>query len=46
GDEDHVSALLGSEGSLFTWRIALKPGRPLVLGQWLNVPVFGLPGNP
>jgi molybdopterin molybdotransferase len=46
GDEDHVSALLGSEGSLFTWRIALKPGRPLVLGQWQNVPVFGLPGNP
>lgn len=46
GDEDHVSALLGGEGSLFTWRIALKPGRPLVLGQWQNVPVFGLPGNP
>jgi molybdopterin molybdotransferase len=46
GDEDHVSALLSNEGSLYTWRIAIKPGRPLVLGQWQQVPVFGLPGNP
>ena len=28
------------------WRIALKPGRPLALGMWDGVPVFGLPGNP
>jgi len=24
----------------------MKPGRPLALAQWRNVPVFGLPGNP
>ncbi|MDJ0995278.1 MAG: bifunctional molybdopterin-guanine dinucleotide biosynthesis adaptor protein MobB/molybdopterin molybdotransferase MoeA [Dinoroseobacter sp.] len=46
GDEDHMSAILQDEGSLAAWRIALKPGRPLALGQWQNVPVFGLPGNP
>lgn len=46
GDEDHMSAILRDEGSLAAWRIALKPGRPLALGQWNNVPVFGLPGNP
>lgn len=46
GDEDHVSALLQSEGSLETWRIAIKPGRPLALGLWQGVPIFGLPGNP
>jgi molybdopterin molybdotransferase len=46
GDEDHVSALLAETGSLANWRIALKPGRPLALGVWLGVPVFGLPGNP
>ena len=46
GDEDHVSALLKETGSLADWRIALKPGRPLVLGVWNGVPVFGLPGNP
>ncbi|HBQ36502.1 MAG TPA: bifunctional molybdopterin-guanine dinucleotide biosynthesis protein MobB/molybdopterin molybdotransferase MoeA [Rhodobacteraceae bacterium] len=46
GDEDHVSALLRQEGALDAWRIALKPGRPLALGIWQNVPIFGLPGNP
>ncbi|MCT8158932.1 bifunctional molybdopterin-guanine dinucleotide biosynthesis adaptor protein MobB/molybdopterin molybdotransferase MoeA [Pseudoruegeria sp. SHC-113] len=46
GDEDHVSALLREEGALQSWRIALKPGRPLALALWDGVPVFGLPGNP
>lgn len=46
GDEDHVSALLKDAGALNHWRIALKPGRPLALGLWNGVPVFGLPGNP
>jgi molybdopterin molybdotransferase len=46
GDEDHVSRLLNVEGRISTWRIAVKPGRPLALGFWHGVPVFGLPGNP
>ncbi|MEP5152093.1 gephyrin-like molybdotransferase Glp [Planktotalea sp.] len=46
GDEDHMSALLAETGSLAMWRIALKPGRPLALGLWDGVPIFGLPGNP
>jgi len=46
GDEDHVSALLNDAGSMALWRIAIKPGRPLALGMWRGVPVFGLPGNP
>ncbi|MCX7566932.1 molybdopterin-binding protein [Sulfitobacter sp. F26169L] len=46
GDEDHVSALLEDAGALSVWRIAIKPGRPLALGMWSGVPVFGLPGNP
>lgn len=46
GDEDHVSAALKNHGALDTWRIAVKPGRPLALGLWDGVPVFGLPGNP
>ena len=46
GDEDHVSKLLGDTGTRSDWRIALKPGRPLALGIWNGVPVFGLPGNP
>jgi molybdopterin molybdotransferase len=46
GDEDHVSRILRERGSLTTWRIAVKPGRPLALGFWRDTPVFGLPGNP
>lgn len=46
GDEDHVSRLLRDAGTLSSWRIALKPGRPLALAMWDGVPVFGLPGNP
>jgi len=46
GDEDHVSALLRRKGTLSSWRIAMKPGRPLALAMWQGTPVFGLPGNP
>lgn len=46
GDEDHVARLLRAHGSLSSWRIALKPGRPLALALWAGVPVLGLPGNP
>ncbi len=46
GDEDHISAILRDEGKVEAWRIALKPGRPLMLGLWRGVPVFGMPGNP
>ena len=46
GDEDHIADLLRAEGNLDVWRIAVKPGRPLAIGQWKSKPVFGLPGNP
>ena len=46
GDEDHVSRVLRERGDLRTWRVAVKPGRPLALARWNGVPVFGLPGNP
>ncbi|MGC9370437.1 MAG: gephyrin-like molybdotransferase Glp [Paracoccaceae bacterium] len=46
GDEDHVSALLQRKGTLSSWRIAVKPGRPLALALWDGTPIFGLPGNP
>ncbi|PQO22311.1 molybdopterin molybdenumtransferase MoeA [Rhodobacteraceae bacterium WD3A24] len=46
GDEDHVSKLLQTRAQLTSWRIALKPGRPLALAVWNGAAVFGLPGNP
>jgi len=41
-----MSAVLNETGNMALWRIAVKPGRPLALGLWGGVPVFGLPGNP
>jgi molybdopterin molybdotransferase len=46
GDEDHVRAAVAGQGSLFFWRLAIKPGRPVALGQIGGIPVVGLPGNP
>lgn len=46
GDEDHVARELKTMGAMTLWRIAMKPGRPLAMGQIGGVPVFGLPGNP
>ncbi|MCY4259224.1 MAG: molybdopterin-binding protein, partial [Rhodobacteraceae bacterium] len=45
-EQDHVSALLKAEGSHHLWRIAMKPGRPLVMAHWQGMPILGLPGNP
>lgn len=50
GEEDHVKAAVESLGSLHFWRLAIKPGRPVALGQIDSargaVPFAGLPGNP
>jgi molybdopterin molybdotransferase len=46
GDEDYVKAAVTSLGSLHFWRLAIKPGRPLALGQIRAKPFIGLPGNP
>jgi len=46
GDEDHIARELNALGAMTQWRIAMKPGRPLAMGQIDQVPVFGLPGNP
>ncbi|MGF1639371.1 MAG: gephyrin-like molybdotransferase Glp [Rhodospirillales bacterium] len=46
GEEDHVKAAVEAGGSLYFWRLAIKPGRPLGLGRIGGVPFVGLPGNP
>ncbi|MGB3407001.1 MAG: molybdopterin-binding protein [Jannaschia sp.] len=46
GDADHLSRLLSTEGEILHWRVAIKPGRPLMIGRWKGCPLFGLPGNP
>jgi molybdopterin molybdotransferase len=46
GEEDHVKSAIELLGSLHFWRLAIKPGRPVALGQIGGVPLIGLPGNP
>ncbi len=47
GEEDHVKAAVEAIGGrLHAWRLAIKPGRPVALGQIGRVPFIGLPGNP
>ena len=46
GEEDHVKAAVQSLGDLHFWQLAIKPGRPIGLGQVRGVPFMGLPGNP
>ncbi len=46
GEEDHVTAAVEALGSLHFWCLAIKPGRPLAMGQIGVTPFVGLPGNP
>jgi len=46
GEEDHVRAAVEALGSIHFWRLAIRPGRPVALGQVKGVPFVGLPGNP
>ncbi|HKS88987.1 MAG TPA: gephyrin-like molybdotransferase Glp [Stellaceae bacterium] len=46
GEEDHVRTAIETLGRLDFWRLAIKPGRPVALGQVKGVPLIGLPGNP
>jgi len=46
GEEDHVKHVLEKLGTLHLWKIAIKPGKPLVHASLDGVPFLGLPGNP
>ncbi|MBT5513173.1 MAG: molybdopterin molybdotransferase MoeA [Rhodospirillaceae bacterium] len=46
GEEDHVKAAVEQNGTLDFWRLAIKPGRPIALGQVKGTAFVGLPGNP
>jgi molybdopterin molybdotransferase len=47
GDHDLVSSALGQRGmALYFWKIAMRPGKPLMFGRIGGMKVLGLPGNP
>ena len=48
GSHDHLASDLTADdpAALSFWKIAMRPGKPLIFGQWQGVPLLGLPGNP
>ena len=47
GDHDLVQSALAGRGMVLDfWRIAMRPGKPLMHGKLGEVPMLGLPGNP
>lgn len=47
GDHDLVAEALGRAGvETRFWKVAMKPGKPLLFGMRGALPVLGLPGNP
>lgn len=47
GDHDLVQAALAEDGlEIDFWRIAMRPGKPLMFGRYGDIPMLGLPGNP
>ena len=46
GEADFITDVLGKIGTVNLWKIAIKPGKPLVFGFINGSAFFGLPGNP
>ena len=46
GARDMTAHIIESEGEVLLHGIAMKPGKPTILGKIKNKPVFGLPGHP
>lgn len=47
GDHDLVKRVLGNVGlEIDFWKIALRPGKPLIFGRMDGALMLGLPGNP
>jgi molybdopterin molybdotransferase len=47
GEHDLVRAALAEDGfELDFWQIAMRPGKPLMVGRYRGTPMLGLPGNP
>jgi len=47
GEHDLVQRALGPKGFLLDfWKIAMRPGKPLIFGRVGALPLLGLPGNP
>jgi molybdopterin molybdotransferase len=46
GAYDVVKTAIEQAGTIDFWKVRMRPGKPLVFGQYRGIPYFGLPGNP
>jgi molybdopterin molybdotransferase len=46
GEHDHVRAVVEEVGEVDVSRVAIRPGKPLLIGSVRGTPLLGLPGNP
>ena len=46
GDADFLRDAIQQSGELMSWKVAIKPGKPVAVGRIGQLPVIGLPGNP
>lgn len=47
GDHDLIQKVLGQHGlTVNFWKIAIRPGKPMIFGDFNGGPMIGLPGNP
>jgi molybdopterin molybdotransferase len=46
GVYDYTRQEIEARGSLSFWRVNMRPGKPLVFGNYQGIPYIGLPGNP
>ena len=46
GAFDFIKEVIESNGRLDFWRVNMRPGKPVVFGEYHGTPFIGLPGNP
>ena len=46
GKYDFMAADIAKNTELGFWKIAMRPGKPLIFGHYDGTPLLGLPGNP
>src|SRR6202166_3259235 len=46
GDHDWVREVVSELGTISTWRVAMRPGKPVLIGRLRDAVFIRLPGNP
>ena len=46
GDHDWVREVAAELGTISTWRVAMRPGKPVLIGRLRDAVFIGLPGQP